>query len=158
MPGGRGTDSLGDVLGGQPNPLPLGRLPPERRQTGDMPAGLGGSAECLRATAGAAGAHARARERVLKLTGPPAVLTIDIDATLITAHSEMEGASGNYKGGFGFHPLLAYGDENREALAAVLLPGRARSNTAADQIQVAAMAWEQIPAADAQGMELVAAR
>jgi hypothetical protein len=30
-------------------------------------------------------------------------LTIDVDATLITAHSEKERAAGNYKGGYGFH-------------------------------------------------------
>lgn len=100
-------------------------------------------------------AHARARERVWKLTGPPAMLTIDIDATLITAHSEKERASGNYKGGFGFHPLLAYSDENREALAGVLRPGRAGSNTAADQIQVAARALEQFPARYAESIELL---
>ncbi len=100
-------------------------------------------------------AHARARARVWKLTGPPEELTIDIDATLITAHSEKERASGNYKGGFGFHPLLAYGDENREALAGVLRPGRAGSNTAADQIQVAGRALEQIPAAHVAGIKLL---
>ena len=100
-------------------------------------------------------AHARARARVWKLTGAPEELTIDIDATLITAHSEKERASGNYKGGFGFHPLLAYGDENREALAGVLRPGRAGSNTAADQIQVAERALEQIPAAHAAGIKLL---
>jgi hypothetical protein len=83
-------------------------------------------------------AQARARERVWKLTGAPGQLTIDNDATLITAHSEKERASGNYKGGFGFHPLLAYGDENRETRPWALRPGRAGSNTAADQIQVAA--------------------
>ncbi len=100
-------------------------------------------------------AHACARERVWKLTGSPEELTIDIDATLITAHSEKERASGNYKGGFGFHPLLAYGDENREALAGVLRPGRAGSNTAADQIAVAARALEQIPAAHVAGIKLL---
>ena len=35
---------------------------------------------------------------------------IDIDATLITAHSEKQGAAGTYKRGFGFHPLLAWLD------------------------------------------------
>jgi hypothetical protein len=105
--------------------------------------------------AGLRAAQAKARERVWKLTGPPEALTIDIDATLITAHSEKERASGNYKGGFGFHPLLAYGDQNREALAGVLRPGKAGSNTAADQIQVAARALEQIPAAYAEGIELL---
>ena len=47
-------------------------------------------------------AHARTRERFWALHGAPERLTIDIDATLITAHSEKEKAAGNYKGGFGF--------------------------------------------------------
>ena len=44
-------------------------------------------------------AHARARERFWELHGAPQRLTIDVDATLITAHSEKEKAAGNYKGG-----------------------------------------------------------
>ena len=39
-------------------------------------------------------AHARARERFWRLHGAPERLTIDIDATLITSHSEKEGAAG----------------------------------------------------------------
>jgi hypothetical protein len=49
-------------------------------------------------------AHARARDRFWRIAGAPERLTIDIDATLITAHSEKEKAAGNYKHGFGFHP------------------------------------------------------
>ena len=48
-----------------------------------------------------------------------------MDATLITAHSEKEHAAGNYKGGYGFHPLQAYLDETREALGVLLRPGNA---------------------------------
>jgi hypothetical protein len=44
-------------------------------------------------------AHARARARFWELHGAPERLTIDVDATLITAHSEKEKAAGNYKGG-----------------------------------------------------------
>ena len=62
-------------------------------------------------------AHARARERFWELHGAPERLTIDVDATLITAHSEKEKAAGNYKGGYGFHPLMSYADETREALS-----------------------------------------
>ena len=79
-----------------------------------------------------ADAHALARERVWALTGPPERVTIDVDATLLGSHSEKEGAAGNYKGGYGFHPLMAYCDETDEALAAILRPGNAGSNTAAD--------------------------
>jgi hypothetical protein len=35
----------------------------------------------------------------------PGGIVIDIDATLIAAHSEKDGAAGTFKGGFGFHPL-----------------------------------------------------
>ena len=77
-------------------------------------------------------AHARARERFWERHGAPASLTIDVDATLITAHSEKEQAAGNYKGGYGFHPLAAYADETREALAGLLRAGNAGANTAAD--------------------------
>lgn len=90
-------------------------------------------------------AHARARERFWRLHGAPERLTIDIDATLITAHSEKEKAAGNYKGGYGFHPLQAYADETHEALGALLRPGNAGANTAADHQAVLDLALAQIP-------------
>ena len=43
-------------------------------------------------------AHARARERFWELHGAPERLTLDVDATLITAHSEKEKAAGKYSG------------------------------------------------------------
>jgi hypothetical protein len=91
-------------------------------------------------------AHARARARFWELAGAPARLTIDVDATLITAHSEKENAAGNYKGGYGFHPLQAYLDETREALGGLLRPGNAGSNTAEDHTTVIDRALAQIPA------------
>ena len=101
------------------------------------------------------GAHARARERVWELTGAPDQLTIDLDATLVTSHSDKQGAAGTFKGGFGFHPLLAYGDQTGEALAGQLRPGNAGANTAADQIAVAEGALEQVPAEHVQDIELL---
>ena len=83
--------------------------------------------------------------RVWQLLGAPARVDIDLDATLMTAHSEKVGAAGNFKHGFGFHPLVAYGDQTGEAMAGVLRPGNAGANTAADQIAVAELALEQIP-------------
>src|SRR5215210_5799427 len=91
-------------------------------------------------------AHARARERFWELHGAPERLTIDVDATLICSHSEKEQAAGNYKGGYGFDPLHAYADETREALGAMLRPGNAGANTAADHITLLDGALEQIPA------------
>ena len=100
-------------------------------------------------------AHARARERFWKLHGAPERLTIDVDATLITAHSEKENAAGNYKGGYGFHPLQAYADETREALGGLLRPGNAGANTAADHVAVLDRALEQVPARHIERIEIL---
>jgi hypothetical protein len=72
-------------------------------------------------------------------------VVIDLDATLVTAHSDKEGAKGNFKGGFGYHPLGAWLDNTGEALAAVLRPGNAGSNTAADHLVVVDRALTQLP-------------
>jgi len=55
----------------------------------------------------------------------PGQVTIDIDATLLTAHSEKLGAAGTFEGGFGFHPLMAYCDQRSETLAGLLRPSNA---------------------------------
>ena len=91
------------------------------------------------------GAHARARRHAWALGVAPERLTIDLDATLVASHSDKQGAAGNFKGGFGFHPMLAYFDESDEAAAGKLRSGNAGANTAADQIEVAETALEQIP-------------
>jgi Transposase DDE domain group 1 len=100
-------------------------------------------------------AHGRARERFWRLYGAPESLTIDIDATLITSHSEKEHAAGNYKGGFGFHSLHAYADQTREALGAILRPGNAGANTAADHVTVLDLALAQIPVEQIESLEIV---
>jgi hypothetical protein len=69
---------------------------------------------------------------------------IDIDATLTTAHSEKEEAKGNFKGGYGHHPLLSYLEETDEAPAGILRPGNAGSNTASDHVAVLDLALEQL--------------
>jgi hypothetical protein len=79
------------------------------------------------------------------LHGAPERLTLDVDATPITAHSEKEKAAGNDKGGYGFHPLQVYLDETREALGGLLRPGNAGSNTADDHKAVIDRALAQIP-------------
>jgi Transposase DDE domain group 1 len=94
------------------------------------------------------GARAVARERAWDAGARPETITLGIDATLLGAASEKEGAAGNYKGGFGFHPLLCYLDETGEPLAGLLRPGNAGANTAADHFEVLQMALEQLPEAD----------
>ncbi len=78
-----------------------------------------------------------------------APLIIDVDATLITAHSDKEQAAPTFKRGFGFHPLLAFVDHgpdgSGEPLACLLRKGNAGSNTAADHIAVVQAALAQLP-------------
>jgi hypothetical protein len=102
-----------------------------------------------------ADAHARAREHVWAQIGAPERVTIEVDATLVGSRSEKEGAAGNYKGGYGFHPLMAYCDETDEALAAILRPGNAGSNTAADHVTVVEHALAQIPAELIETIEIL---
>jgi len=93
-------------------------------------------------------ARAAARARVWDAGARPESITLDIDATLLTAHSDKELAAGNYKHGYGFHPLTCYLDETGEALAAILRPGNAGSNTAEDHFTVLGLALAQLPAQD----------
>lgn len=90
-------------------------------------------------------ARAAARERAWRLGARPERVTVDLDATLVTSHSDKEGAAGTYKGGYGFHPLLSYLDETGEALAGLLRSGNAGANTATDHIEVLSRAVEQLP-------------
>jgi hypothetical protein len=103
--------------------------------------------------------RARARERLWAQRGeagrgvPDTVaggrswpgLVIDLDAMLVDCHSEKELAAPTFKGGFGYHPLLAWLDNTNEALAGRLRPGNAGANTAADHIAVLDDALAQIP-------------
>jgi hypothetical protein len=93
-------------------------------------------------------ARAAARARVWDAGARPESITLNIDATLVSAHSDKERAAGNYKHGYGFHPICCYLDETGEALAAILRPGNAGSNTAEDHFAVLALALEQLPAED----------
>jgi hypothetical protein len=78
-----------------------------------------------------------------------APLLIDLDATLVTAHSEKEQAAPTFKRGFGHHPLWAFLDHGPEGtgepLAFLLRAGNAGSNTAADHIAVMRAALAQLP-------------
>jgi hypothetical protein len=96
-----------------------------------------------------------ARARVWDAGARPGSITLNIDATLLTAHSEKERPAGNYKHGYGFHPLGCWLDETGEPLAAILRPGNAGSNTAEDHFTVLGLALAQLPAEDLQREILV---
>ena len=78
-------------------------------------------------------------------------LTIDFDATIVIAHSEKEQATPTWKRTFGFHPLVCFLDRPEisagEALAGVMRPGNAGSNTAADHVTVLDLALASLPEA-----------
>jgi hypothetical protein len=115
------------------------------RLAGDVPAALKAIGK----------ARAAARVRAWELAGADApgaggaVIVADIDATLVTAHSDKEQAAPTWKKGYGFHPLTVFADHgaegNGEPLAIVLRPGNAGSNTAADHIEAVKLALAQLP-------------
>lgn len=105
-----------------------------------------------RAVAAIRAARAAARERSWGLRSPVLAdgpLVVDLDATLVGAHSDKEGATPTFKRGFGFHPMLAFVDHGAggtgEPLAGMLREGRAGANDAADQIAVLDAALAQLP-------------
>ncbi len=97
-------------------------------------------------------ARADARERAWAAGAGPDLdeeLCLDFDATITIAHSEKENAAATWKRTFGFHPLLCFLDRGDiaagEALAGLLRPGNAGSNTAADHVEVLDMALAALP-------------
>jgi Transposase DDE domain group 1 len=101
-------------------------------------------------------ARAAARERAWGLAGQKApgagggLIPVDIDATIVIAHSEKEQAAPTWKKTFGHHPLTVFADHGAgasgEPLAIMLRPGNAGSNTAADHIAATRLALAQLPA------------
>lgn len=77
-------------------------------------------------------------------------LILDLDATLVTSHSDKEQAVGTYKGGYGFAPFVASidygtGHGTGEVLAVVMRPGNAGANSADDHIKTFNQAIAQLP-------------
>ena len=101
-------------------------------------------------------ARAAARERVWTLAADAApgsggeLIPLDLDATIVIAHSDKQDAAPTWKHTFGFHPMTAFIDHGPagtgEAAAVVLRKGNAGSNTAADHITAGRLALAQIPA------------
>lgn len=104
-------------------------------------------------------ARARTRARVWSLipgglpastaagTSLPADLVVlDVDATIVIAHSEKEQAAATFKKTFGTNPIGVWCDNSQELLAARLRAGNAGSNTTTDHITVLKAAIAQVPA------------
>jgi hypothetical protein len=80
-------------------------------------------------------------------------VVLDVDASLVTIHTEAkEGTGPTYKGGWGFHPLLVFADATGECLlAGMLRPGNAGANTVTDHVVVLGEAIAQLPGEIAAG-------
>jgi DDE family transposase len=101
-------------------------------------------------------ARAQARARAWTLAGERApgadgtLIPVDLDATIVIAHSDKEHAAPTWKHTYGFHPMTAFIDHGQdgtgEAAALLLRRGNAGSNTADDHITTGRAALNQIPA------------
>lgn len=150
-----GGDCLADVavLRGEPRVFgPVASDPTVSRTVTALAADARQAVTAIRA------ARAAARDRAWGLAGEhapdraasaAAPLVVDLDATLVTAHSDKELARPTFKRGYGFHPLTAWVDHGPEGtgepLAILLRPGNAGSNTAVDHIEVTRQALRQLP-------------
>lgn len=82
-------------------------------------------------------------------------LVLDLDASIVRCHSDKQSATRTWKKTYGFHPLFCFLDNTREALAGLLRPGRAGSNTTADHVTVLDAALAQIPDVHRHGTEVL---
>ncbi len=99
----------------------------------------------------AARAHARAAAWAAGAAPAPGQwLHLDVDATITLDHSDRkQDAAATWKKTFGHHPLLVFLDRPDiaagEALAGLLRPANAGSNTAADHVTVLGWALDSLP-------------
>lgn len=99
-------------------------------------------------------ARSEVRKRVWELAGQQAPdaggqVIVDLDGVLVVAHSDKQDAAPTWKKTYGHHPLMGFVDHGPggtgEPVAALLRPGNAGSNTAADHITAARLALDQLP-------------
>jgi hypothetical protein len=87
-------------------------------------------------------------------------VVVDIDATLVTAHSDKEGAEPTFRRGYGFAPMCAFVDHGEhgtgESLAIDLRPGKASPWNSGDHIAILDAAMAQLPEVE-RGQVLVRA-
>lgn len=152
---GLGGDCLADIALLRAEPGVYGRVASDPTVSRTIDALAKDAPAALRAIHAA---RAVAREQAWRLAGQAAPdtgidatnpLIIDLDATLVTSHSDKEGSASTYKRGWGHHPLWAFLDHGPdgtgEPLSVMLRPGNAGSNTAADHVVVIREALRQLP-------------
>lgn len=91
-------------------------------------------------------AAARARVWADRRVRISRLLAVDVDASIVTCHTDKELAMGTYKKGFGFHPIVCSLDVTNEPLAILLRPGNAGANCAKDLLDALHLGLAQLPA------------
>ncbi len=150
-----GGDCLADVAALRAQPGVFGTVASDPTVSRVF-AALAGDVDAAVSAIRAARADARAVvwSRRRPLGGVPGTRTggqviVDIDATLVSAHSEKEGAQPTFKRGFGFAPMCSFVDHGEhgtgEPLALDLRPGKASPWISADHITTLDHALTQLP-------------
>jgi DDE family transposase len=150
-----GGDCLSDlaVVRAQPQLFgPVASDPTVSRLIAALAADVGASLPAMRAARSRARAMVWARRRPLSGTSGSrdgGQVIVDIDSTLVTAHSEKEHAGPTFKRTFGFAPMCAFVDHGEygtgETLVARLRPGTASPWNKDDHIEVLDLALAQLP-------------
>jgi len=153
-----GGDCLSDLAAVRAQPAVFGSVasdPTVSRLFTALAADVDSAVAAIRQARGQARAAVWARRRPLAGTAGTCVggqVIVDIDATLVGAHSEKENAQPTYKRGFGFHPMCAFVDHGEhgtgEALAIDLRPGRAAAWDSVDHVTILDAALAQLPEAE----------
>jgi hypothetical protein len=150
-----GGDCLSDVavVRAQPGLFgPVASDPTVSRLITRLAVDIETSLPAIRAARAQARAAAWARRR--PLAGTPGSreggqLVVDLDATLVMAHSEKQGAEPTYKRGFGFSPMCVFVDHGEhgtgETLTLQLRPGSASPFDKADHMEALDLALVQLP-------------
>ncbi len=150
-----GGDCLADLAAVRAQPAVFGPVasdPTVSRVFAALAADPDAAVAAIRAARGAARAAVWARRR--PLAGAPGdrnggQVIVDIDATLVTAHSDKEGAEPTFKRGYGFAPMCAFVDHGEhgtgETLVVELRPGKASPWNSADHITTLDNALAQLP-------------
>jgi hypothetical protein len=137
-----GGDCLADIAAVRAQPTIFGSVASDP-SVSRLFAALAGDVDEAVAAIRQARADARAAvwSRRRPLAGIPGTrgggqVIVDIDATLVTAHSDKEGAEPTFKRGFGFAPMCAFVDHGEhgtgETLGVDLRPGKASPWNSAD--------------------------
>jgi Transposase DDE domain group 1 len=150
-----GGDCLADVAALRAQPEVFGSVasdPTVSRVFAALAADVDEAVAAIRAVRAQARAASWARRR--PLAGSPGrraggQVIADIDTTLVTAHSDKEGAEPTFKRGFGFAPMCAFVDHGQhgtgEPLTIDLRPGKASPWNSADHLTTLEAALVQLP-------------